>query len=379
MDYSYNRSTCTNEVSVDAFLRHPAMLNSGSSILVGSLFLQNSCGFKSFYKNSVMALKASLQGSSHSCGFGSSPNHHISRPGLNRRTSCGGDVGFVCRGSREGSTQHSSPEEEDSDKDHDSAVPIADGKVLPGDQNGEAANEADWRVFRASLVASEQSLGNRSKVGDPSEASVVGITGTLGKTWAHPLHVPEAGCVLVATDKLDGQIDFERTVILLLRVGSNKPREGPFGVILNRPTLQTIKELEPESRTLANVFGNCQYFYGGPLESELFLLMQEGGSHKQFGEVIPGISHVGLDGLQHAAHLIKDGAISKDDFRFYVGYAGWGLDQLMNEIASGYWYVAACSTTLLKVSSTDRLWQKVLRLMGGQYAELSRKPRKGGF
>lgn len=280
--------------------------------------------------------------------------------------------GLVCRGLREGSGGNESSEEDEPDKDHDSAAPLEDSKVPLGN---EAAHEADWRAFRASLVAGEQVLSKDSKLQDARETSAKG----LGKTWAHPLCVPEAGCVLVATDKLDGQVDFGRTVVLLLRVGSNKPREGPFGVILNRPTSQTINSLEPENKTLTDVFGNRPYFYGGPLESELFLLMQEGGSHKYFGEIIPGISHVGLGGLQHAAHLLKDGAVTANDFRFYVGYAGWGFDQLMHEIASGYWHVAACSTSLLRLTSTDRLWQKTLKLMGGQYAELGRKPNKNGL
>eukprot|EP00250_Pteridium_aquilinum_P010868 c19684_g1_i2 orf=150-1259(-) len=369
MDFCHGR--CASEVGIEAFMQHPAVTNSASSFLVGKNFLQNFCEPKSANKQT---LQINLQQARHfgrpRCSF----HGRIWSPSLHQGLS--GDSGFVCRGLREGSSGHSPSEEDDPDKDDDSTAPLADHKVPLGDK---ASHESDWRAFRASLVAGEQALAKESKLHNVSEPSLRGTTGTLGKTWAHPLVVPEAGCVLVATDKLDGQIDFERTVILLLRVGSNKPREGPFGVILNRPTLQTINKLEPENRTLADVFGNCPYFYGGPLESELFLLMQEGGSHKQFGEIIPGVSHVGLGGLQHAAHLLKDGAATVNDFRFYVGYAGWGFDQLMHEIASGYWHVAACNTTLLRLTSTDRLWQKVLRLMGGQYAELSRKPKNDIF
>lgn len=352
-------------MDINSCPQHLEVANFATSFLADKHFLQNLYGPKQANKHS---LHVTVQHTWHlgrpRCLF----HQRVWSPSLYD--------GFVCRGLRGGGGGNSPSDEDDPDKDHDSVAPLADRKVPLGD---EATHEADWRAFRASLVAGEQALGKESSLHDANEASVIGITGALGKTWAHPLFVPEAGCVLVATDKLDGQIDFERTVILLLRVGSNKPREGPFGVILNRPTSQTINNLEPENRTLADVFGNCPYFYGGPLESELFLLTQEGGSHKQFAEIIPGISHIGLGGLQHAARLLKDGTVTVNDFRFYVGYAGWGFEQLMNEIASGYWHVAACSTSLLRLTSSDRLWQKTLRLMGGQYAELSRKPNKGGL
>lgn len=242
-------------------------------------------------------------------------------------------------------------------------------------------NESDWRTFRARLVAGEQAPAESSDLSQATSGSRV-PTITLGKCWAHPLHAPEAGCLLIATDKLDGQIDFERTVILLLRSGSNKPREGPFGVILNRPTSQTIKELDHENRTLTGVFGDCEYFYGGPLESELLLLLQEQGkahaNKKQFDEIIPGISHVSVDKLPNAARLMKGGAVKSGDFRYFIGYSGWGLDQLLDEIDAGYWYVASCSSAVLQVTPADKLWQKVLWLMGGLYAELSRKPLDSG-
>ncbi|KAI6700510.1 hypothetical protein NL676_014834 [Syzygium grande] len=45
-------------------------------------------------------------------------------------------------------------------------------------------------------------------------------------------------CLLIATDKLDGAHIFERAVVLPLSTGP----VGPAGVILNRPSLMSIKE-----------------------------------------------------------------------------------------------------------------------------------------
>jgi hypothetical protein len=118
------------------------------------------------------------------------------------------------------------------------------------EQNGGSPVEMDWRAFRAQLVQTEKP-GNKS----------IGPEGSMmpaAKRWAHPILAPEAGCVLIATEKLDGQQNFERTVILLLSPGSSNPREGPYGLILNRPLLRRIKDIKPKDRALVKHFGNCQ-------------------------------------------------------------------------------------------------------------------------
>ncbi|KAL3578168.1 hypothetical protein D5086_019672 [Populus alba] len=60
----------------------------------------------------------------------------------------------------------------------------------------------DWREFRANLFAQEKAGKAESdahnQTGTPQESK------PLGLKWAHPIPVPETGCVLVATEKLDG-------------------------------------------------------------------------------------------------------------------------------------------------------------------------------
>lgn len=117
-------------------------------------------------------------------------------------------------------------------------------------QGSGGLGELDWRAFRARLVQSEQAgVGTTNLEGSPPPAE---------KRWAHPILEPEAGCVLIATEKLDGQQNFERTVILLLSPGSStNPREGPYGLILNRPISRRVKDIKPKDRSLVKHFGNC--------------------------------------------------------------------------------------------------------------------------
>ncbi|CAK7328857.1 unnamed protein product [Dovyalis caffra] len=237
----------------------------------------------------------------------------------------------------------------------------------------------DWREFRANLFAQEQAEKTESdahnQTGTPQELK------PLGLKWAHPIPVPETGCVLVATEKLDGVRTFERTVVLLLRSGTRHPQEGPFGVVINRPLNKKIRHMKPTSTELATTFADCSLHFGGPLEASMFLLKTgEKTKLEEFEEVIPGLCFGARNCLDEAAALVKKGVLKPQDFRFFVGYAGWQLDQLREEIESDYWYVAACSSNLIcgdsSDSSSESLWEEILQLMGGHYSELSRKPKQ---
>ncbi|KAK7272934.1 hypothetical protein RIF29_13978 [Crotalaria pallida] len=236
----------------------------------------------------------------------------------------------------------------------------------------------DWREFRAKLYRDE--LKEISESDTHNQGGALHNSKPLATKWAHPILVPETGCVLVATEKLDGVRTFERTVVLLLRSGTRHPQEGPFGIVINRPLHKKIKHMKPTNHDLLTTFSDCSLHFGGPLEASMFLLKtQEKLELPGFEEVIPGLCFGARNSLDDAAGLVKKGVLNNQDFRFFVGYAGWQLNQLREEIESNYWYVAACSSSLLCSAlsdSSENLWEEILQLMGGHYSELSRKPKR---
>ncbi|KAJ8531010.1 hypothetical protein K7X08_025741 [Anisodus acutangulus] len=237
----------------------------------------------------------------------------------------------------------------------------------------------DWREFRASLYIQELQAANAVSDTHKQEGTSFGPK-ALPLKWAHPISAPENGCVLVATEKLDGVRTFERTVVLLLRSGTRHPQEGPFGVVINRPLGKKIKHMKPTNLDLATTFADCSLHFGGPLEASMFLLRSGAGSElPRFEEVVPGVCFGARNSLEEASTLVNKGVLKPQDFRFFVGYAGWQLDQLREEIESGYWYVASCSANLIfagSQTSSESLWGEILQLMGGQYSEVSRKPKQ---
>ncbi|EPS62542.1 hypothetical protein M569_12249, partial [Genlisea aurea] len=187
-----------------------------------------------------------------------------------------------------------------------------------------------------------------------------------GDKWAHALHEPEKGCVLIATEKLDGVHIFERTVILLLSSGPFRP----IGVILNKPSLMSIKETRSSALDSSGLFSNRPLFFGGPVEECIILLSGEirndGGG--LFEEVMKGVYYGTKESVGGAADLVNRNLVPAENFRFFDGCCAWDRIQLREEIRAGYWAVGACSPSLIKPSCLGEvgLWEEILGLMGSK-------------
>ncbi|XP_031397449.1 uncharacterized protein LOC116208243 [Punica granatum] len=230
--------------------------------------------------------------------------------------------------------------------------------------------ESDWRSFRARLVAGERA----SRVEAPSALVDLDTAVdqpklvTIGDKWAHEIHEPEKGCLLIATEKLDGVHIFERAVILLLSTGPL----GPFGIILNRPSLMSNKESSSTVLDVAGTFSDRPLYFGGPLEGEIFLVSPGGPGDDGvarsgvFEEVMEGLYYGTKESVGCAAEMVKRSVVGVGDFRFFDGSCGWEKGQLNDEIRAGYWAVAACSPSVIGLGSVGSvgLWNEILGLMG---------------
>ncbi|KAJ9147571.1 hypothetical protein P3X46_029717 [Hevea brasiliensis] len=243
----------------------------------------------------------------------------------------------------------------------------------PAGDDSQPYLEADWRSFRARLVANEQAFWLNTAPSSMDPDSVVEVDHPLqvaiGCKWAHAIHEPEKGCLLIATEKLDGVHIFERTVILLLSVGP----AGPYGIILNRPSLMSIKEMRSTVLDAAGMFSERRLFFGGPLEEGLFLVSPKRGYDNDmvaksgvFEQVMKGLHYGTKESVGCATEMVKRNVVGIGDFRFFDGYCVWEKKQLREEIMAGYWTVAACSPSVIGLQNvgTHGLWEEVLGLMG---------------
>ncbi|XP_071723263.1 uncharacterized protein [Rutidosis leptorrhynchoides] len=233
----------------------------------------------------------------------------------------------------------------------------------PLDDDSKPVIRGDWRELRARLVAAE-------RISRPESTLSSSPTIILGEKWAHAIHHPERGCLLIATEKLDGVHIFERTVVLLLSTGPM----GPNGIILNRPSLMSIKEMKSTAKLdVSGTFSDRPLFFGGPLEEAVFLLNPKGSDNGVegsgvFDPVMKGLHYGTKESVGCAAEMVKRNVVEVGDFKFFDGYCGWEKGQLDEEIRNGYWSLAACSPSVVGMATVGcvRLWEEVTFLLGSK-------------
>lgn len=162
---------------------------------------------------------------------------------------------------------------------------------------------------------------------------------------------------------------FHKSVVLLL----HHDEEGSFGFNLNRPTTVSVAEiLKGLEIEWTGDPSSCAYL-GGPVQPQLgTVLFGQAGAKPSDALpedtttcVLPGLSMT--QHLGNLAHLAQD---PPEGLRLYLGYAGWGAGQLMQEILRNDWIVGPVLDELLFSSDNDSVWLQALEAAGVDPATL---------
>jgi putative transcriptional regulator len=172
-----------------------------------------------------------------------------------------------------------------------------------------------------------------------------------------------SGDLLVATPALLDP-NFERTVGLVLDVDD----DGALGVVLNRPSVVSVAEVLPEWSDLAAP--PDVLFEGGPVSTDSALAVATSPTAEPVGfrRLFDDVGIVDLD----TPTEIAGPALSR--LRIFAGYAGWGSEQLADEIRTGSWYVVPSVPGDLFAGEPEALWTRVLRRQPGELAWVSTRP-----
>lgn len=174
------------------------------------------------------------------------------------------------------------------------------------------------------------------------------------------------GSILVATPRLLDR-NFRRSVILVC----DHDEHGSLGLILNRPLEIPLSEV---LSTLAPEDGGSRWIHlGGPVETGRLLAVRRG---RMGGEPVVELTG-GLNfpkDLECTVDLLKNGSVDSRDYFFFLGYAGWGSSQLVEEMKEGSWVVSEGDANLLFENKASEMWSTALRRLGGGYALWAEMP-----
>jgi putative transcriptional regulator len=175
----------------------------------------------------------------------------------------------------------------------------------------------------------------------------------------------QKGQLLIAEPSLLGDFSFNRSVLLLTE---HNAVEGSIGFILNKPLHYNLNDL------IDDIDASFQIYNGGPVEKDnLYFIHTIPSIIPNSIEISNGI-YWGGD-FEVTKQLINDKQISKENIRFFLGYSGWGVDQLEAELQENAWIVS--ENTLkeqLLSKSSNQFWKEKIMEQGGEYVLFSNAP-----
>jgi putative transcriptional regulator len=169
------------------------------------------------------------------------------------------------------------------------------------------------------------------------------------------------GQFLVASPHLPDP-NFFRSVVLMVQ----HDEQGALGLILNRPTNTTIRELW-KNLTGEECSSIRHVDRGGPVEGPLMALHTVAESADS--EVIPGVYFASREEfLRKVVHE------AERPCRVFLGYAGWGAGQLESELEVGGWLTAPATVEEVFGDSGD-LWRSVAAKIGSEILKTAVKTK----
>lgn len=171
----------------------------------------------------------------------------------------------------------------------------------------------------------------------------------------HKRVAPREGLILIAEPGLMDQY-FKRSIILL--VEHNK--EGTVGFVLNNIIDINLPELMPDFPDFPALVS-----IGGPVSPNSIHFIHS------LGNIIPD-SKLISDGLywggdfEAVKALIQIKKITPRQIRFFIGYSGWGVEQLTKELKENSWVVSELDIVQI-MAGRDDLWKRTIQQMGPKY------------
>ena len=174
----------------------------------------------------------------------------------------------------------------------------------------------------------------------------------------------QKGTFMISSPEVDEGFFF-RAVILVCEHSAN----GSFGLLINRSFDLDMPEEIINVDQLANPHIGIRA--SGPVQTNQMMLLHTSNRIEQQTLKICEDVYLGGD-LQFLQESILDP--NGPYINLCFGYAGWGAGQLEREFLDGQWFLHPASAKHIFYTPPEKLWQSLLREMGGKYATLSMIP-----
>ncbi|MEN8133717.1 MAG: YqgE/AlgH family protein [Pseudomonadota bacterium] len=147
---------------------------------------------------------------------------------------------------------------------------------------------------------------------------------------------------------------FRQAVILL----AAHDQGGSLGLIVNQASTTTLKELLPDMGELDKQ--EHSIYFGGPVGLQKLKFLFRSKNEPQ--DAIHIMSDLYISGSQETLKQILEKKKTPEELRIYLGYAGWGPQQLNTELERHDWHLHKAKIEDIFSNRTDTLWQEIIDL-----------------
>jgi putative transcriptional regulator len=151
--------------------------------------------------------------------------------------------------------------------------------------------------------------------------------------------------------------NFHRAVVFMVE----HDERGSFGLVINRATEFTVEQLCENLEMSWRGDSERPVSWGGPVQPEhgWVLVGDEADEHEDLVRVAQGVR------FSRSPEVLRDVARRPvPRMSIFLGYAGWGAGQLVEELIQGAWLVAPATAEIVFDSPRDSLWENVLHGLG---------------
>ena len=156
---------------------------------------------------------------------------------------------------------------------------------------------------------------------------------------------------------------FHRSVVLLVQ--HDEP--GSVGFIINRRTGSLVSELLQGMEMEWAGRKDLAVYFGGPVHPHLGTVLYDGTGTEQGPAGEGELEIQGLPGVRYTRSMDDLKRLvgqPPEAFRLFLGYAGWGPGQLLQEILRNDWLTAPVDRNLIFSEDPDAAWTAAVRLVG---------------
>ena len=151
---------------------------------------------------------------------------------------------------------------------------------------------------------------------------------------------------VVASPASAGLGDFKNSVIFLVEDGE----DAATGVVINKPLDKNLSDIS--ASCIDGDLGGVEVYEGGPVSIGEMKLGAFVLDDSEVGAFHYGISPQRLASLLRGPYEVKPMA--------FLGYVGWGRQQLRDELKAGCWFLSNVDTNIIFDVPPEDLWRELL-------------------